>query len=87
MTAPIRAELHRLVDTVADSELATAWRVLEALSLVAAHRAELAEEDTLLAAAPAGRAGSAARRAAESGPAAADSGGVPAEALPRELSQ
>jgi hypothetical protein len=87
MTAPIRAELHRLVDTVADSELATAWRVLEALSLVGARRAEFAAEDTLLAAAPVGRAGSAARRGARPEPAEAGGGAAAAEAVPRELSR
>jgi len=86
MTVPIRAELHRLVDTVADSELATAWRVLEALSLVAARRAELAKEDKLLAAAPVGRAGRAARRGTGPGSAAAGGGVVAAEERQRELS-
>jgi hypothetical protein len=87
MTVSIRAELHRLVDTVADSELATAWRVLEALSLVAARRAELAHEDRLLESVPVGRAGSAARPGAGPESAAASGGVVPAEALPCELSR
>jgi hypothetical protein len=83
MTAPIRAELHRLVDTVADSELATAWRVLEALSLVSARRAELAHEDRLLETAPAGLGRSAAMRGEEPEPAEAGGGVVAAGALQR----
>ena len=34
----IRTELHRLVDGLPESELAAAWRVLEALSAMGARR-------------------------------------------------
>ena len=36
--ASIKTELHRLVDDLPDSELAAAWRVLEALNAMGARR-------------------------------------------------
>ena len=51
--ASIKTELHRLVDGLPESELAAAWRVLEALNAMGARRdAAAARADVILGDAP-----------------------------------
>ncbi len=90
--ASIKTELHRLVDGLPESELAAAWRVLEALNAMGARReVAAARADIVLDNDPAAPAPATAPTAGEAGTDAATArlaGGeiVSDEVVRRELS-